>query len=663
MKLLGKMVVPRPAEDGGGVLKTLVRRLRNARLYVSTARRLGLGNVWTVGWYRVGVRTGYYRRRLPKGSPYSGPFLGEPRLTGAPDGYDFDAEQVVAAGEGLMTGNLRYFGSTEHSVGSPPSWFLDPYTGATADSSAHWSDISDFGSGVGDIKAVWEASRFGWAPTMARAYRLTGRKEFTDALESWITDWVRRNPANTGPNWKCGQEASIRMLHTLLACGLLGRERNPEPALIRFVTEHCRRIEPTLGYALAQDNNHGLSEALALFVGGAWLKAVADSSADSPAGAEEHRRWEQEGRRRLEERVQALVQEDGSFSQHSVTYHRLLVDSLCMAEWWRTSLKRPDFSRIFVERARAAADWLYQMVEPRSGDAPNLGANDGVHVFLLDQSQYRDFRPSVQRAMVMFHGRAAYPAGPWDESLTWLGLSRPLQSAAPRSSRVFPDGGYVTLAPAQAGDMDSQARAWGLVRFPRFKHRPSHADAFHLDLWIGSTNLLRDGGSYSYAAGDPWQCFFPGTESHNTVQFDGRDQMPRLGRFLFAAWLEADRAAEIVSAAGEFSWEGGYTDGHGARHARSVALAASSCTVVDRLTGVFDKAVIRWRLAPGSWELLGMACVGELANIEIHSDPPITSLRLTTAWESRYYLEKVPLPVLEAETQEGPCVIRTVIRF
>src|SRR5660398_177385 len=58
-----------------------------------------------------------------------------------------------------------------------------------------------------------------------------------------------------------------------------------------------------------------------------------------------------------------------------------------------------------------------------------------------------------------------------------------------------------------------------------------------------------------------------------------------------------------------------------------------------------------------------MACVGELANIEIHSDPPITSLRLTTAWESRYYLEKVPLPVLEAETQEGPCVIRTVIRF
>ncbi|MHB9149549.1 MAG: alginate lyase family protein [Thermoleophilia bacterium] len=616
-----------------------------------------------MGWYRIAVRTGYFRRRLPKGPPYSGPFFGEPRLTGAPDGYAFDAEQVVAAVDGLLAGNLRFFGSVEHSVGSPPSWFLDPYTGASGDSHAHWSDISDFDSGVGDIKAVWEASRFGWAPTMARAYRLTGRREFADSLEAWISDWVRKNPANTGPNWKCGQETSIRMLHALLAGVLLGRERDPEPALVRFVIEHCRRVEPTLSYALAQDNNHGVSEALALFVGGAWLEAAADGAGGPLAKAEERRKWEREGWRWLEERVQTLVQKDGSFSQHSVTYHRLLLDSLCMAEWWRAKLGRPAFSPVFLDRARAAADWLYQMVEPGSGDAPNLGANDGVHVFAFDQGAYRDFRPSVQRAMSMFHGCAAYPPGPWDESLTWLGVSPLTRPAPPRSSRVFPDGRYVTLVPAMARDMEPEARAWGLVRFPGFKHRPSHADAFHLDLWVGSVNLLRDGGSYSYAAGDPWQRFFPGTQSHNTVQFDGRDQMPRLGRFLFADWLETDQAAEIVAAAREVSWEGEYTDGRGARHARSVTLAAASCTVVDRLSGDFDKAVIRWRLAPGRWDLRGVMCVGEAASVEICSDPPIANLKLITAWESRYYLEKSPLPVFEAEIGEGPCVIRTVIRF
>src|SRR5660397_239043 len=102
-------------------------------------------------WERLdgGLVPGWCQNRLLPATPaerltLQRPLLGRAEAHGAPDGYDFDAEQVVAAGEGLMTGNLRYFGSTEHSVGSPPSWFLDPYTGATADSSAHWSDISDF---------------------------------------------------------------------------------------------------------------------------------------------------------------------------------------------------------------------------------------------------------------------------------------------------------------------------------------------------------------------------------------------------------------------------------------------------------------------------------------------------------------------------------------
>lgn len=643
---------------------SLFVRLRKVRLYVSTARRLGVRNVWAVALYRALVKSGYYRRRLPRGSAYSGPFFGEPTVSGPPVGHAFDAQPLIAEVEGLMAGTLRYFGAVRHSVGSPPSWFLDPYTGASVDSCSHWSDIGDFGSGVGDIKAVWEASRFGWAPTMARAYRLSGRKEVLGLLEDWIADWVQRNPANTGPNWKCGQEASIRMLHVLLAAMLLGRERDPEPALIRFVTEHCRRIEPTKGYAIAQDNNHGVSEAAALFVGGAWLESVADDGCGATGAlAAERRRWEGQGRRWLEERVKALVQHDGSFSQYSVTYHRLLVDTLSMVEWWRTQRERPSFSGVFLDRARAATDWLYQMVEPQSGDAPNLGANDGVHVFVLDQSAYRDFRPSVQRAMLTFQGTAAYPPGPWDENLTWLGLSPSKELSPVRSSRTFGHGGYVTLASPQADSDVSGSKAWGLVRFPRFSHRPSHADALHFDLWVDDVNVLRDGGTYSYAAGEPWEGHFPGTEAHNTVQFDGRDQMPRLGRFLFGRWLEPECVGDVSWSEEVVSWEGAYVDASGSRHVRSVALSASTCTVIDRLSGDFKTAILRWRLAPGLWQLRQATCLGDAVNVEISSDSPIRSIRLVPAWESLHYLERSPLQALEVELSEGPCAVQTLIRF
>ena len=41
-----------------------------------------------------------------------------------------------------------------------------------------------------------------------------------------------------------------------------------------MITLHLVRIAATLPYAIAQDNNHGTSEAAALFIGGAWLDAT-----------------------------------------------------------------------------------------------------------------------------------------------------------------------------------------------------------------------------------------------------------------------------------------------------------------------------------------------------------------------------------------------------
>ena len=42
---------------------------------------------------------------------------------------------------------------------------------------------------------------------------------------------------------------------------------------MELVYIHLKRIESTISYAIAQDNNHGTSEAAALFIGGSWLLA------------------------------------------------------------------------------------------------------------------------------------------------------------------------------------------------------------------------------------------------------------------------------------------------------------------------------------------------------------------------------------------------------
>ena len=206
---------------------------------------------------------------------------------------------------------------------------------------------------------------------------------FFAATASWLADWCRHNPAYAGPNWKCGQEASIRIMHLAMAAKVLGRPLEPEPALLDLLDVHLQRIAPTTSYAVAQDNNHGTSEGAALFIGGSWLALCRPDSRG--------RSWAEAGRLLLEDRVARLVGTDGSFSQYSVNYHRVLLDTLCMAEIWRRDLALPPFSLRLLNRAKAAAEWMRLMVRP-GGDAPNTGANDGALLLPLTDADFRDHR-------------------------------------------------------------------------------------------------------------------------------------------------------------------------------------------------------------------------------------------------------------------------------
>ena len=630
--------------------------LRKAWHILWTLRRLGWTNVVTVLLYRASRRLGWIERRLPQGQSCS--LLILPTSPGVlPQSPALPI--INHSCDELLRGRLPYFSCHKFLVGSPPDWFFNPLIGKkTTLNHHHWSQLSDFDTG--DIKGIWEASRFDWVLTLACGFRQTNDVRYWETFNNWLLDWTKRNPLNTGPNWKCGQEVAIRLLQLLLATKLLQHHHSPTSGLRQFVVEHCSRIEPTIRYAMAQDNNHGTSEAAALFVGGAWLLAVSKNEKKQPHGPE---RWLRLGRRWLENRVAKLVEPDGSFSQYSLNYHRLFVDTINMVEWWRQELDLPAFSDRFHARSRAAVSWLFQMVDPATGDGPNVGANDGARLFVLSITSYRDYRPTIQLGTVLFFGKTAYGEGTWDEPLVWLDVDKhraETSDALARQSRVFKNGGYVVLhAQSQSGT----ASSWGVVRFPRFRFRPSHADALHFDLWLNGINLLRDSGSYSYNTEEPWQSYFSSTEAHNTIQFDDLDQMPRLSRFLYGSWLQADHVGEIVETGPGRSWTGSYRDSRGCRHRRTVNVQGMVWRVTDEIDGFQHKAVLRWRLIPGSWRLEGTECHGDLAVLSFECNVEIKRCILVKGWESRYYMEKTELPVLEVEVGPDRAVLTTTIKL
>ena len=598
-----------------------------------TLAALGIGNLARVGLYRLALRSGLHPVQGISAAVPSGPFFRPP-----PPARDLPAPNLA------WRGKLRWYDwkEIEHD-GEPPDWFANPFSPTVRDGAGRpWWRIPDFGGH--DIKNVWELSRFSWLVAMATE-AAAGDAGALDRINAWLAAWAKDNPPYRGHNWKCGQESSIRVIHLVLAAMLLDQERVPLPSLTGLVEAHLRRIAPTLSYAIGQQNNHGTSEAAAMFVGGEFL---------SRAGVATGARWAKRGQRLLENRAAALIEPDGSFSQYSVTYHRLMLDTFCFAEAWRRRCGLAPFSEACLARLRAATDWLDAMVERPSGDAPNIGANDGARLIPLTATDYRDFRPTLQLASVLFRGlRAIEPVGAWNDPLRWLRMPAPERSLPPAGSKTFDAGGYHVLR---------SGPAFAVLRYPRFRFRPGQADALHLDLWYAGSNLLRDAGTFSY--NDPEGCgeYFAGTGAHNTVQFDGRDQMPRLGRFLFRDWLKARSVAPVRSADGIVEAQAGYADSHGAAHHRSVHLHQAGFSCRDRIQGSFDSAVLRWRLAPGRYALEGNRLKGDMLDLIVEVDGAPATFVLTQGWESRYYQLRTPLLCLEVRVG-GPCAIVTLGTF
>lgn len=603
-----------------------------------TARALGMGNVARVAAYRGMKRAGIARwltsrpDGLPKGSLFR---------SGSATSAELDPDLAV------------YFSKHRKPVNGHVPWLYDPFADEPFEApERHWSEIPDFVRPGRDIKAIWELSRFDWALKLALAAIDRKSDAPIGQLNALIGDWQTHNPPYLGPNWKCGQETTIRMLQTLLAALLLDEDEQPTDDLRIFVDVHCRRVAATLMYALAQDNNHSISEAVGLFIGGSWLVRHG-------AGGTSAKAWQDRGRRCLERLVDRLFADDGSFSQYSITYHRFVIDMIAQAEFWRRRLGLPRFSDRFHAKVSAGIDWLFDLTDPVNGDGPNVGSNDGARLFVLTDTDYRDFRPSIQFAAKLFWDSVPYPEGAHDQQLVRLGLSPEPRQVRQRRSKVMADGGFVLmLAPAAA-----TPGSWTVIRFPNFKFRPPHADALHVDLWVDGLNLLRDSGSFSYnpAPGDAPD--LRATSAHNTIEFDGRDQMPRLGRFLYGDWLKPSEVGDLIETDAGLSWTGSYQDNRGCRHRRTVICEGSVWRIIDRFSGQRQKAILRWRLAPGDWRLDGAALIGNLANVVISADRPPRRIDLVEGKESRYYLDLQTIPVLEVEVDEQTTSIETRIEL
>ncbi|GAB3178535.1 heparinase II/III family protein [Telluribacter humicola] len=495
---------------------------------------MGLRYVLFRTLHEVQVRTGLLRQRFPIDLPAedfttlaawqasdTSFFFDKPFLEKAPFALSRPGSLIKRVKE-LQKGKLLFFGSTWYTV---TDWLTNPKTGYRYNSTQHWTTIPDLSPEAGDIKYVWEKSRFTFLYDLIR-YDFHQKEDQSELVFSEIENWIEANPVNCGPNWRCSQEITLRVLNWTFA--LHYYKTSPQLTEERFsrilnsLYRQMQHVEENIHFSrIAVRNNHALTETLGLYLVGMLYPFFQEST-----------RWKEQGKRWFEEEVGYQIYQDGTFLQFSMNYHRVVVQLLT----WAIQLAHRNgerWSEIVYDRARKSLQFLRACQDDRSGWLPNSGNNDGALFFPLSECHFRDYRPQLYALATTLGEDLNYGHGTWKEEAFWLAGQPSTRKAARRSSKgtqshAFHKGGYYILR-------DHSTLTF--LRCGSYQDRPFQADNLHLDIWVNGQNVLRDAGSYQYNTDEELIRYFAGTASHNTIMLDEHDQMRKGPRFIWYDWI------------------------------------------------------------------------------------------------------------------------------
>ncbi len=433
--------------------------------------------------------------------------------------------------EKILEGKFEFFNSLEYDLGSNYDWITNPETGYKYDINKHWVEINDYSKEAGDIKFVWEKSRFSFLYTLIR-YDLQYNIDVSSFVFDEIVHWINANPINKGPNYKCSQEISLRILNWTFALNYYKNSTSLTEEIFQKIIFsiywQLKHVYSNINFSrIAVRNNHAITETLTLFLGGILYPFFPEAT-----------KWKLNGKKSFEKEIVYQIYDDGSFLQFSMNYHRVVVQLLTWAIQL-SELNNVRLHEVVYKKAKATLNFLATCMDKESGWLPNYGANDGALFFPLNDNHFRDYRPQLQ-ALSQVLGISC--GDPFHEDQYWYGLRSKVNieleelELSSKTINEFHNGGYYIL---------KEEECMSFIRCGNHKDRPSQADNLHLDLWVLGQNILRDGGSYKYNADEKSLRYFFGTESHNTVMLGNHDQMLKGGRFIWYHWTQSIKAGWI----------------------------------------------------------------------------------------------------------------------
>ncbi|PLY05599.1 MAG: hypothetical protein C0625_12255 [Arcobacter sp.] len=497
----------------------------------------------------------------------------------------------------------------DYSDGNILNWHINPISKVESNRNLSWNNLPDFGE-YGDIKLIWEASRFPQVYFFINAYSISHEEKYAKECISQIISWIKNNPYPKGVNYKCGQEISFRIFSWIVALDYFNdffREEEKSD-IVRNIYISLLRVNANINYAAKSvKNNHSISEAAGLFIGGLLFPQFKES-----------KQFIKKGIKYLSYETNYQIYKDGSYIQHSFTYQRLALDVL---SFLMLVAKRKNF--ILPEEIKSRHNdmiiFLNSFVQ-ENGYLPNYGSNDGANLFPLSADNYRDFRNSLNFANIINNKLKIFDSHA--DIAHFFNLKSDIFDKKEKKKK-FTDGGYFIL---------ENNNIFAFIRSHTYRDRPASNDMFHLDIWVNGKNIFCDTGSYSYNTDKSFKNNFIGVIGHNTIMINNNNQMEQVLNFGWSNWTKADT---INFNENSFSGKNySYVKKFGVLHFRDIKLEDDKITIVDDINNITTKTNIKqiWN-TKSKVEIIDMYTL-KVDNCKITSN---TKYKIEKSYISEYY--------------------------
>ncbi len=512
--------------------------LNKIKFFGLLAKNMGWDYIRTRSIYELQKKSGYLKHKFPGKIAYGDHLITLDEWRKSQPRFFFEHKETLTIPkkefkelkefyENFKEGKLPYFSGELLSVGKDYDWVTNPKTGYRFDITKHWSELNEFSAQSGDIKYVWEKSRFSYLYSLIR-YDYHFGQDLAKTVFSEITSWIKANPLNYGPNYICSQEISLRLLNWTFALHYYKYSEHLTDALFKQILYsiygQLKHVYANINFSRKTvRNNHAITETLTLYLLGMLYPFFPESKL-----------WREKGKAWFEEEIDYQIYDDGSYLQFSMNYHRVVVQLLTWA-LFLAKLNKDTFSSTVYEKAEKTLTFLFSFLDEQTGWLPNYGANDGALFFKLNSKHYRDYRPQLNALNYALHQTHLFADPEIQEDVFWYGGEK----AAKVNEKTLPillrydTGGFYGI---------KEKNTLTFIRCGKHKDRPAHADNLHLDIWHNGKNFLHDSGSFQYNTEPSLVEYFTGTQGHNTVMLGNNHQMLKGPRFIWFYWSQAEYA-------------------------------------------------------------------------------------------------------------------------